>query len=108
MTVLFDDLEAAELELREGMQLIIAAGGKKLFPLDFLVWAAANRSLGLIAAFRHLLESKTYLTAAALVRLELDTALRLMAAWHVLEPHVFARPYFVRASAFKRNSSVRF
>lgn len=90
MELRFQHLEAAEADLREAAHLVVRSGSGKLFPVDFLAWAAANRSLGLIAAFRHCIESHNYITAAALVRLQLDTGLRFMATWHVADPHAFA------------------
>lgn len=91
MSLEFASLDAAEQELSNASRQMATAGRGKLFPLDLLAWAAANRATGLSAAFRLLVEGRNYLTAAALLRLQLDTALRLMAAWQVADPHEFAK-----------------
>jgi hypothetical protein len=62
-----------------------------LFPLDLLAVATLNRSLCLIAGFTILIESKNFISAAPLFRMQLDNCLRFSAAWMVEEPHDFAR-----------------
>src|SRR5215208_2590243 len=61
-----------------------------LFPLDLLATAAMNRSLNLTMAFCTLIEARNFLTAAPLIRLQLDSCPRLSAAWLVDDPHAFA------------------
>jgi hypothetical protein len=61
-----------------------------LFPLDLLATAAMNRSLNLTMAFCTLIEVRSFLAAAPLIRLQLDSCLRLSAAWLVDDPHAFA------------------
>lgn len=61
-----------------------------IFSLDFLVFAAINRSLSLSEAVIQLLNASNYLAAASLVRLQLDSCMRLHAAWLVDDPNDFA------------------
>lgn len=61
-----------------------------LYPLDFLILAALNRSLCLASAFATLIEARNFIAAAPLIRLQLDNSLRLFAATLVDEPHEFA------------------
>jgi hypothetical protein len=69
---------------------MLEADGSKLFPLDLLAVAALNRSLSNSSAFTQLVRSENYLTAASLVRRQLDTFLRFFAAYQVSDPHEFA------------------
>lgn len=68
----------------------LEADGRKLFALDFLAVAAIKRSLSNCAAFTRLVRAQNYLAAASLVRLQLDTFLRLFASYLVNDPHEFA------------------
>lgn len=61
-----------------------------LYPLDLLAVAAMNRSLNLLDGFCMLIESKNFIAAAPLIRLQVDNALRFSAAFLVQEPHKFA------------------
>jgi hypothetical protein len=90
VNVNFVHLERAEQELRDAIRRVAYSAGRDLFPLDFLAWPAANRSLALLHGFRHLINARNYSTAAALVRLQIDTGLRFKAAWHVENPNALA------------------
>lgn len=61
-----------------------------IYPFDFLILAALNRSLCLVSAFAALIETRNFIAAAPLIRLQLDNSLRLFAATLVDEPHEFA------------------
>ena len=80
----------ADLHLKHLMEMMKADGGK-IFGLDLLAQAAFKRSMSLCAGFACLVRSKNYLSAATLVRLQLDTCLRFFAAFIVEHPHDFAR-----------------
>jgi hypothetical protein len=69
---------------------MLEADGSNMFGLDLLALAAIKRSMALTAGFRAMLTARNLTCAGALVRLELDTALRFFAAWLVHEPHQFA------------------
>ena len=58
---------------------------KGLFGVDFWMYAAINRSLSTIDAFCQLTKKRNYLAAFSLVRLHLDTLLRLYATTLVFD-----------------------
>ena len=66
------------------------AYGGALYGLDLLAFGALNRSKAHIAGFRSLLRERNLLCAGALLRLQIDTALRFFAASLVESPHGFA------------------
>jgi len=61
-----------------------------LYPMDFLANGAVKRALALSSGFRSMIESKNMVCAGALLRLQVDTALRVYAAYIVAAPHEFA------------------
>lgn len=80
-------LDRAHLEL--GKQMFEAFGGA-MYGMDLLAAGALNRSKAHIAGFRALLEARNLICAGALLRLQLDTAMRFYAAFLVEQPHDFA------------------
>ena len=58
-----------------------------LFQFDLLVSAVLNRSLALMNGFQLLIINNNYICAAHLVRLHLDSLMRLSAAWLVDDPN---------------------
>lgn len=84
---MLDNLDKAHLEL--GRQMFEAFGGA-MYGMDLLAAGALNRSKAHIAGFRHLVQVKNLICAGALLRLQLDTALRFHAAFLVEQPHEFA------------------
>lgn len=83
-------LDASQDTLLNTSKRIVEAYGNALYGLDLLALAAVNRSLHLIPAFRYCIETRNMFAAAPLLRLHLDSSLRLSAAWIVKEPHDFA------------------
>jgi hypothetical protein len=81
------DLDQVHLEL--GRKMFEAFGGA-MHGMDLLAAGGLNRSKAHIAGFRHLIEAKNLICAGALLRLQLDTALRFYAAFLVDKPHEFA------------------
>jgi hypothetical protein len=69
---------------------VLKAGEGEVFPLDFLVLATIQRSISLAEAISTLVETRNYFAAASLVRLQIDSCLRLRAAWLVSKPHEYA------------------
>ncbi|GIX50934.1 hypothetical protein [Sphaerotilus sulfidivorans] len=69
---------------------MLQADGGKMFALDLLAAAVVKRSLSLCAGFTSLVRSSNYISAAALLRLQLDSCLRFYAAFIVDKPHEFA------------------
>lgn len=80
-------LDRAHIEL--GKQMFEAFGGA-MYGMDLLAAGALNRSKAHIAGFRALLEARNLICAGALLRLQLDTAMRFYAAFLVDQPHDFA------------------
>lgn len=66
------------------------AFGGAMYGMDLLAAGALNRSKAHIAGFRQLVQVKNLICAGALLRLQLDTALRFHAAFLVEQPHDFA------------------
>lgn len=90
VTLALENLRALDARHREvGLSLGKAHDGD-LYPLDFFAIGALNRSMALLDGFASMVEARNFISAAALLRLELDTALRFSAAWLVDSPHVFA------------------
>ncbi len=81
------------LHLHLGMELLKPGGGAG-YLLDFLAVAAINRSANLHHGFTKLIESKNFLSAAVLLRAQLDNCLRFYAAFLVPNPHEFALAIF--------------
>ena len=82
-----DAWDEAHLEL--GKQMFEAFGGA-MYGMDLLAAGALNRSKAHIAGFRTLLEARNLICAGAILRLQLDTAMRFYAAFLVEQPHEFA------------------
>ena len=80
-------MERAHVEL--GQEMLAAYGGA-FYGMDFLAVGALNRSQAHIAGFRMLLGARNLICAGALLRLQLDTAMRFHAAFLVEKPHDFA------------------
>ena len=85
--VLIKKLEDKQVDV--GMRMMSAYGGA-LYPLDLFALGAIKRSLSLCAGFKLLIGENNFTCAAAILRMQLDNALRLFAAFVVKEPHKFA------------------
>lgn len=85
-----DEFDTIEGALREAAMSLMKAYGGAVYPLDLLANAAIKRAMSLNSAFSMLLRADNFLAAAHLVRLQLDSALRLSAAWIVDDCHAFA------------------
>jgi len=81
--------ELSKLHLTLGREMTEAYGGS-LYGMDLLAYGALNRSRAHIAGFTQLIRAENLLCAEAILRLQLDTALRFSAAWLVESPHEFA------------------
>lgn len=69
---------------------ILLAVDQTLYYPDMYIIAGMNRSLSLMRGFVNLIVSRNYTSAAPLVRLQLDNALRAAALAMVENPHEFA------------------
>lgn len=87
-------LEEEEKVLLERAAALMKAYDGALYPLDFYAHAATNRSLALAAGFRSLIGDRNLICAGAIVRMQLDTAMRFFAAFIVDKPHDFAMDVF--------------
>ncbi len=72
-----------------GLEMTKAAGGN-IYPVDLYIFGVINRCKHLISAFCYLIETKNFLVAAPVLRMQLDTLARLRAVWLVQDPHKFA------------------
>jgi len=87
---LLKNLRASEpLHLEVGLRMMKAADGA-VFPVDMLAWAALNRSANLIPGFASLIETRNFIAAAPLLRLQIDNCLRFYGIYIVSKPHDFA------------------
>lgn len=69
---------------------VLEADNSALYPLDLLVIASLNRSVCLIKGFTSLIEQNNFISAAPLLRLQIDNCLRISAGTLVSNPHEFA------------------
>lgn len=81
------DDESLMLEIGERL---FGSPGAPFFPLDLLAYAALKRNLSTSGAIVLLVEEFNLVSARALLRVHIDTALRFAAAWFVDKPHDFA------------------
>ncbi len=84
---LLDELRRQQMTVAQAM---LEADQRKLFPLDLLALAALNRSLLTSSGFMSLMRARNLTSANAILRLQLDTILRLHAAWIAPNPHEFS------------------
>ena len=84
------NIEADEKQLVAATGEMFQADGGAIYPFDLLANAAINRALALSSGFRTLILQRNLVCAGPLVRLQLDTSLRLFAGFIVEKPHDFA------------------
>lgn len=70
---------------------IMRADEGRLFPLDLFIQGAIKRTLSQAEGVKLLLENANLVCARSLLRLQIDTAMRLLAASLAPDPHEFAR-----------------
>ncbi|WMJ09862.1 hypothetical protein [Nitrosomonas sp. sh817] len=92
-----DEIEKLLAALNEGHDAVKNRGkhmyeayDHTFYGLDFLAGAALNRTMANIDAFNTLIRARNLVIAGALLRMQLDTALRFYAAFLVEKPHDFA------------------
>jgi hypothetical protein len=71
-----EDLEKAQIELAKKM---IEAYDGAMYALDLFISGALNRSAALSDGFKSLVKSKNLICAGAILRLQIDTAIRIFA-----------------------------
>ena len=84
------ELEARRKKLLGlGKKMLLCYGGTT-YKVDLLAIGAIKRAISTIAGFRLLVDSWNLLCARALLRIQIDTALRFYSIYLVKEPHDFA------------------
>ena len=86
-----DQLKAIEKKQLELAKKMLKAYNESLYNMDILVSAALNRSLSLSKGFRVLINEKNLICAGALLRLQIDTAIRIFAGTLVENSNKFVR-----------------
>ena len=84
-------LEAMDKSLLDVTFRMLQADSGRMFPVDLIAAAAANRSLNLLSGFVAMVRARNLVCAIAILRLQLDTALRLGALSLVDDPHALAQ-----------------
>ncbi|MGV8712712.1 MAG: hypothetical protein ACWA6R_09205 [Nitrosomonas sp.] len=69
---------------------LFGAPNAPIFGLDLLAYGAIKRNLSTTTAITQMVSSWNMVSARALLRVHIDTALRFSAAWLVEQPHDFA------------------
>lgn len=87
-------LELKNLKQQEARLIRLAGLGMQadqgaMFPFDFWTNAAINRGIQLSSGFRSSIKKHNAICSGALLRLQIDTALRYSAGWLVQDPHGF-------------------
>jgi len=87
-------LELKKLKQQEARLIRLAGLGMQadqgaMFPFDFWTNAAINRGIQLSSGFRSSIKKHNAICSGALLRLQIDTALRYSAGWLVQDPHGF-------------------
>lgn len=90
IAIKLSELKKAIPAIQKECQEILKADGGNLFPFDLHATAIAHRSCCLISGFCIMIEKENFICAAPLVRLHLDSLLRLYAGWLVSDPNKFA------------------
>lgn len=98
----------AKAMLDLGRRLFGEPGGP-MFPLDLLAFGAIKRNLSVSSAIALVVTNWNMVSARALLRVHIDTALRFSAAWLVDQPHEFASEVYagVRIDKFKASDGRR-
>jgi hypothetical protein len=84
------NLEKKEDEIRQVAKSLLEPGVASLHTIDLITIAVMNRSLSNIFGFTSMIRDKNFGTAAAIIRLHLDTQLRLSACWLYSKPEELA------------------
>ena len=83
-------LEDNEKLILDQAHRMLEAYDRALYGFDLLAIAAARRSLALSVGFRTMVRDQNLICAGAILRLQLDTAIRIFAGFIVDDPHDFA------------------
>ncbi len=81
------NLEKTQIDLAKRM---VGCHDSSLYAVDLLMSAAINRSLSLSKGFSTLIQDKNLICAGAILRLQIDTAMRIFAGTLVEDSNQFA------------------
>lgn len=82
-------LSANDAAIRLGYRMM-HTDGAQVFGVDLVALACIERSLSLVEGFVNMIRARNLLCAAPLLRLQVDSILRLHACWLVDKPHDLA------------------
>lgn len=77
-------------EIKQLGMRVLGTAGANMYKMDLLVIGTVKRHLSTSSGFQALVEAQNLLCARALLRMQIDTALRFSAAWLVTDPNEFA------------------
>jgi hypothetical protein len=83
-------VHAQQDEIKQAALAMMGPRGTPFYTIDLVAIAALNRAAALTAAFGLLIERRNLVSAAAILRMQLDSALRFSALWRVVDPHAAA------------------
>jgi len=83
-------LKCYHKEHLELVQIMLRADEGSIYPLDLFTLGALHRSINILRGFSDLIESRNFISAAPLLRLQIDNCVRFFAAFIVEKPHDFA------------------
>lgn len=66
-------------EHQEAAAKSTTAAGGDIFPFDFMIWGAINRSMSVIDGFTLMIQHENFMCSAVLLRVQLDSLARLFA-----------------------------
>lgn len=85
-----DNLKSlSDAVLKQGLS-VLKAGDNKLYPLDLVVMGIVKRCLSTTSAIENMVVNGNLTCARAILRMHLDTVLRLSAFWLSKDPHEMA------------------
>lgn len=84
------DIQQSEQAIQQVLLTALSGENRPLFNQHLFIFGIAKRTISQSSAFRQMIDSKNGLVAASLVRLQLDTVLRLYAIFWVDNAEVFA------------------
>jgi len=84
-------IERLQKEIQQVAVGMMSAADGAMYTVDIVAIAALNRASALTAALGVLIERRNLVSAAGILRMQLDNALRFSAIWHVADPHEASR-----------------
>jgi hypothetical protein len=85
-----DELEKQQKNLIKLFKAMSTASGGKIYPFDLLAIGAIKRALSTAAGFKMLVKARNILCSRALLRMQIDTAIRFYSAFIVEDVHGYS------------------